>query len=80
MCGCLSHAPPRDPTRNLGMCPDWESNQQPLNSQASTQSTELYQLWCLCDFLNKHSFISWVLGLNSSLSQNQELRLLNRGY
>ena len=25
---------------NPGMCPDWESNQQPFGSQASTQSTE----------------------------------------
>ena len=26
-----------------GMCPDWESNQQPFGAQASTQSTELHQ-------------------------------------
>ena len=24
-------------TRNPGMCPDWESNQQPFGSQASAQ-------------------------------------------
>ena len=29
--------------RNPGMCPDWESIQRPFGSQASTQSTELYQ-------------------------------------
>ena len=28
---------------NPGMCPDWESNQQPFGSQASTQSTEPHQ-------------------------------------
>ena len=28
---------------NPGMCPDWESNQEPFGSQASTQSTELHQ-------------------------------------
>ena len=28
---------------NPGMCPDWESNQRPFGSQASTQSTELHQ-------------------------------------
>ena len=28
---------------NPGTCPDWESNQQPLGSQASIQSTEPYQ-------------------------------------
>ena len=30
-------------THNPGMCPDWESNLQPLISKASTQFTELYQ-------------------------------------
>ena len=25
---------------NPGMCPDWESNQQPFGSQVGTQSTE----------------------------------------
>ena len=28
---------------NAGMCPDWESNQQPFGSEAHTQSTELQQ-------------------------------------
>ena len=28
---------------NPGMCPDWESNQQPFGLQAGTQSTELHQ-------------------------------------
>ena len=32
-----------DLARNPGMCPDWESNQQPFGSQAGTQSTEPHQ-------------------------------------
>ena len=28
---------------NLGLCPDWELNQGPFGSQASTQSTEPQQ-------------------------------------
>ena len=36
------HMPPTgDP--NPGMCPDWESNQQPFGLQAGTQSTEPHQ-------------------------------------
>ena len=35
MCGDLAHNP--------GMCPDWEWNQRPFGSQASTQSTESHQ-------------------------------------
>ena len=35
--------PTRDLAHNPGMCPDWESNQQPFSSQASTQSTEPHQ-------------------------------------
>ena len=39
-----SHTPhTRDPACNPGMCPDWESNQLPFGSQASTQSTEPQQ-------------------------------------
>ena len=38
-------APPSgDLAGNLGMCPDWESNQQPCGSQAGTQSAEPHQL------------------------------------
>ena len=32
-----------DLARNPGMYPDWELNQQPFGSQASTQSTEPHQ-------------------------------------
>ena len=35
--------PTGDLAGNPGMCPDWESNQQPFGSQASTQSTEPHQ-------------------------------------
>ena len=35
--------PTGDLARNPGKCPDWELNQRPFGSQASTQSTELYQ-------------------------------------
>ena len=39
-----SCAPPTgDMACNSGMCPDWESNQQPFGSQAGVQSTEPHQ-------------------------------------
>ena len=39
-----SHAPPTgDLACNPGMCPDWESSQQPFGSQAGTQSTDPHQ-------------------------------------
>ena len=39
-----SHAPQTgDLAHNPGMCPDWESNQQLFDSQASTRSTEPHQ-------------------------------------
>ena len=37
-------APPWGPGPQLSMFPDWELNQQPLGSQAHTQSTEPHQL------------------------------------
>ena len=43
-----SHVPPTvDLAQNSGMCPDWDSNQQPFGLQAGTQSTEPHQpgLW-----------------------------------
>ena len=40
-------------THNPGMCPDWESNQQPFGLQSSAQSTEPHQpgrdCVCVCD-------------------------------
>ena len=39
-----SHMPPvGNLACNPGMCPDWESNQQPFSSQASARSTEPHQ-------------------------------------
>ena len=43
-CVVASRAPPTGGLAcNPGMCPDWESNQQPFGSQACTQSTEPHQ-------------------------------------
>ena len=43
-CVAASPAPPMgDLVHNPGMFPDWESNQQPFGSQASTPSTEPQQ-------------------------------------
>ena len=43
-CVVASHAPPTgDLALNPGMCPSWESNQQPFDSQTGTQSTEPHQ-------------------------------------
>ena len=43
-CVAASRGRPPPPTgdlaRSAGMCPDWESNQQPFASQPDTQSTE----------------------------------------
>ena len=35
--------PTGNPAHNPGMCPDWESNQQPFGSQTNAQSTEPHQ-------------------------------------
>ena len=43
-CVVASHAPPAgNLAHNPGICTDWELNQQPFDSQASTQSTEPHQ-------------------------------------
>ena len=43
-CVIASRVPPTgDLARNSGMCPDWESNQQPFGLYASTQSTNPHQ-------------------------------------
>ena len=40
-CVVASCSPPTgDLACNPGMCPDWDSNRQPFDSQASAQSTE----------------------------------------
>ena len=57
------HAPPTgDLVCNPDVCPDWESNQRPFGSQASTQSTELYQLGLIKIYFNKlHYIILYIL-------------------
>ena len=43
-CVVASHTTPIvDLAHNPGMCPDWESNQQPFGSQACVPSTELHK-------------------------------------
>ena len=43
-CVVVCHTPSTgDLAHNPGMCPGWESNQQPFDLQASAQSTESYQ-------------------------------------
>ena len=44
-------SPTGDLAHNPGMCPDWESNWQPLNLQTSIQSTEPHQPEQICHFL-----------------------------
>ena len=44
MCGCFYAPPTGDLVGKPGMCPDWESNQQPFGLQArGAQSTEPQQ-------------------------------------
>ena len=58
-CVVASHMPPTgDLACNPGMCPDWESNQRPFNSQAGAQSTELHQQGLGCGFLNDSAIAS----------------------
>ena len=60
-CVVASCAPPTgDLARNPGMCPDWESNLQPVGSQASTPSTEPHQP-VLIDFFNHQIFINQAI-------------------
>ena len=43
-CLVASRMPPTgDLACNTGMCPDWESNEQPFGSRVSVQSTEPHQ-------------------------------------
>ena len=43
-CVVASRVPPSgDLAHNPGMCPDWESNQRPFDSQADAQFTEPQQ-------------------------------------
>ena len=47
----LSYSPTRDLACNLGMCPDWESNQWPFGLQTGTQTTEPHQSGQMFPFL-----------------------------
>ena len=61
-----SRAPPAGNLAcNPGICPDWEPNQQPFGSQASTQSTESYQPGLFLLFLLK-SLPLFLLSLSKS--------------
>ena len=55
--------PTRDRTRNLGMCPDWESNPQPLGVQDDTLSNQVTQPglnhWSYCTHSFAFSRMSW---------------------
>ena len=52
-CAIASHVSrTEDLVHNPGMCPDWESNQRPFDSQAGTQSTEPHQPGLFLYFFN----------------------------
>ena len=58
-CVVASCTPPTgDLAHNPGMCPDWESNQQPCGLQAGTQSTEPG----LSNYFKYLCFLPWVYG------------------
>ena len=54
-----------DLAHNLGTCPDWESNQQPVGWQAGAQSTEPHQpgLQAKCFCFNSSGNICSNLGV-----------------
>ena len=54
---------------NPGMCPDWESNQQPCGLQASDQSTEPQQPGLTATFLIKPKRLSNFSKVISEVSQ-----------
>ena len=53
MCGYLLSTPYGNLAHNPGMCPDWESNQQPFGLQAGAQSAEPHQPGWFLGFLIK---------------------------
>ena len=58
-----SYVPPTgDLGHNPGMCPDWESNQQPFGSQASAQSTEPHQPGLIFNFISKSCLYTKKIG------------------
>ena len=61
-----SHVPSTgDLACNIDMCPDWESIQRPLGSQAGAQSTELHQPGQ--DILETHSLYNNVHIVNNAV-------------
>ena len=61
---CVSSCVPStgDLALNPGMCPDWESNQQPFGSQASAQSTEPHQPGLIFNFISKSCLYTKKIG------------------
>ena len=55
-CVDASRMPPTgDLTCNPGMCPDWESNQQPFGLQAGAHSTEPHQPGLYLTYFTLHN-------------------------
>ena len=54
-------SPTEDLAHNLGMYPDWELNQWPLGSQASTQSTKPHQPGLIITFSMFALLSLWIL-------------------
>ena len=63
MCGCLLHSPYWGPdlARNLGMCPDWESNPWPFSLQTGPQSTGPHQPGPALSILK--TILKWTLSI-----------------
>ena len=73
-CAVASWAPPNgDLARNPGMCPDWESNWQPFDSQAGTQSTEPHQPGQNFFFLFSIKFYLLMRGIERERGREREI-------
>ena len=70
-CVVASHAPPTGKLAcNPGMCPDWELNWQPLDSQAGTQSTEPHQPGPCCCFKPLSFELFWYAARVTKTNKN----------
>ena len=68
-CVVASHVSPTgDLAHNPGICPDWESNQQPFGLQAGTQSSELHQPGLGFVIFDCHN-LGKIVAFEKSLSQ-----------
>ena len=89
MCSCLSPASTGDLARNPHRCPDWESNQWPFGSQASTQSTKRHHpgpisnismgIWISNDNLSRKMYtilIMITVFIHAALSHNSQFQCL----